>query len=247
MSTAKTRKCSHRALRVAVHSPARACGTSPVKASLHHTAPRQQYKAFLRLGQLHDLQINAVAPRRFGRRLTHLILVRPCQLDRVARGSLHCFAQLVHLRALLFVGWLNMHRQQVVQRVHGHVNLAAALAFVAVIACAWATLASRLQRSPGHHHGAGLALAPLGYADDGAKILNNPHPATGGSADGPPPRAPREADHIGQHPPGRSRAHQPAQGVEDFAQIVLALGRVLVHQGQVGAMKLHSSSLTSVG
>lgn len=37
-----------------------------------------------------------------------------------------------------------------------------------------------------------------------------------------------------QATPGSPRAHQPTQGVEDFPQIVLALGLALVHQGQVG-------------
>ena len=82
---------------------------------------------------------------------------------------------------------------------------------------------------------AGLALAPLCYANDGAQVRHHRLEATRIK---PTPallvdRLPRRQI-VGQHPPGRSRAHQPTQGVEDLTQIVLALRRLRVHQGQVG-------------
>jgi hypothetical protein len=114
------------------------------------------------------------------------------------------------------------------------VHLAATLALVAVIAGTWAALATRLQCAPIHHHSAGLALAPLGHANDGAQVRHHRleaarvQPAPALLVD----RLPRRQI-VGQHTPGRSCAYQPAQGVEDFAQIVLALRCVLVHQGEV--------------
>ena len=38
---------------------------------------------------------------------------------------------------------------------------------------------------------------------------------------------------VRQHPPFRPCAHDPAQGVEDLAQVVVAPGSVEAHQGQV--------------
>ena len=43
---------------------------------------------------------------------------------------------------------------------------------------------------------------------------------------------------MGQHAPVRSSARQPAQRVDHLAQAVLALGRVLINQGQVGRDKV---------
>src|SRR6266487_959727 len=40
------------------------------------------------------------------------------------------------------------------------------------------------------------------------------------------------------HPPLRSGAHNPAQPIEHFAQIVLSLGCIFLHQDQVGSYKV---------
>lgn len=73
----------------------------------------------------------------------------------------------------------DMHHQQVAQRVHGHVDFAAALALIAVVARTRAALAARLQRAPIHHYGAGLTLAILRYANDGAQVRDHRLEATG--------------------------------------------------------------------
>ena len=181
------------------------------------------------------LQINPIVLRRLGCSITRVALVSPSQLHRVARGLLHVFAQELHLRALLFVCRRDMHRQQVAQGVHSHMDLAATLAFVAVVACAWTALAARLQCAPIHHHGTGLALASLRHPNDGAQVRHHRletariQPAPTLLVDRFPGR-----QIIGQHPPRCSCANQPTQSIEDLAQIMLALGSVLVHQGQVG-------------
>lgn len=123
--------------------------------------------------------------------LTHVALLSsPSQLHCAACGLLHVFAQALHLHTLLFVRRSNVHRQQVTQRVHGHVHLTAALAFVAVVACTWITLSARLQCAAVHNDSAGLALTFLFHTDDGAQVL----------------RYRLEAARV-----------QPAQGFEDFA------------------------------
>lgn len=49
------------------------------------------------------------------------------------------------------------------------------------------------------------------------------------------------------HPPGRPGSDQPAQAIEHFAQFMVSLRGIFAHQGQIGATKAHSSSLTSLG
>lgn len=78
--------------------PAEPC--QPAEASLHHPAPGQQHEALLHLGQLHDLQVDAVVPSGRRRRFARVALIRPGQLHRVARGLLHVLAQPLHCMQL---------------------------------------------------------------------------------------------------------------------------------------------------
>lgn len=48
---------------------------------------------------------------------------------------------------LLFIGWRNVHGQQIAQRIDCHVHLAAPFAFVAVVTSTWTAFARRLQRA----------------------------------------------------------------------------------------------------
>jgi len=59
--------------------------------------------------------------------LTGVALVRPCQLDRVARGLLRRRAEMLDLGTLLFVGRRDVYRQQMAGRVDSHVQLASSL------------------------------------------------------------------------------------------------------------------------
>lgn len=155
-----------------------------------------------------------------------------------SRPSLASMARLVGIwcviSAFASLVWRHMHCRQMARRVHCHMNLAATLAFVAVMARTRATLAAGLQCSPIHHHGAGLALASLCNTDDGAQVRRHCLEAAGIE---PAPallvdRLSRRQV-IGQQPPWCTCPNQPAQSIEDFAQIMLKLWGVQVHQGEV--------------
>ena len=81
--------------------------------------------------------------------------------------------------------------------------------------------------------GCGIALG--GFPQQHAQIVGHRledaggQPAPGLLVDGLPRRE------VGrQQPPGRAGAHDPAQGVEDLAQVVTPLRGVFPHQRQVG-------------
>lgn len=73
------------------------------------------------------------------------------------------------LGPLLFIGWSDIHGQEMAQSIHSHMDLAAAPALAAVIARTWATLATGLQGATIHHHVAGVGCreAPFFIADVG--------------------------------------------------------------------------------
>ncbi|MGF6472769.1 hypothetical protein QFZ89_008020 [Paraburkholderia youngii] len=81
--------------------------------------------------------------------------------------------QFSNLRALLLVGRRHMHREQLSQRVHRHMYLAAFLAFVSVVACACAAFAGRLQRTAIEDDRAGLTTAVLGDPEDRTQIAHH--------------------------------------------------------------------------
>lgn len=97
-------------------------------------------------------------------------LVAQRQFYFVIRGLLHLLAECPHVGPSLLVGWRHMHCKQIAQSAHRHMNLAAMLAFVIVIASMQATLAVRQKCSPIHHHGTGLPLTSLRSTDDGAQV-----------------------------------------------------------------------------
>ena len=78
--------------------------------------------------------------------------------------------------------------------------------------------------APIRHYGTGLALALLRNTDDGAQVRCHGLEAT--RIQSVPAllvdRLPRRQV-IGQQPPKRTCSNQPAQSIEDLAQIVLAL------------------------
>jgi hypothetical protein len=153
----------------------------------------------------------------------------------MARGRLHGLAQLAHLGSLLLVSRCHVYGQQVTECVDGHVHLAASLALVAVVATARAALAARLQGTAVQDHRTGLALPARGKANHRAQVHDHGleaariEPAAALLVDRLPGR-----EVVRQQSPRRTRPYDPAQGVENLPQAVLALRRVLGHQGKVG-------------
>src|SRR5690554_1438653 len=118
------------------------------------------------------------------------------------------------------------------QGINGHVDLAALLALIAVIAGAWPALARGWQRAPIEDDSTGLSVPALSLTQACSKVVHDRleaagrKPTLGLLIDGLPGR-----QVMRQQPPGCTRPYQPAQTIEDLTQIVLALGCIRLHQG----------------
>jgi hypothetical protein len=136
--------------------------------------------------------------------------------------------------ALLGAGRGHAQREQVAQRVHGQMHLAAA-ALVPVVARPRPALGARLQRPRVEERRGRRLCPPLGQAQHRAQVMDEvfeharAQPALRLLIDGGPGR-----QVVRQQAPLRAGAHDPAQAIEDLAQGVLALRGVFRHQRQVG-------------
>ena len=223
------------AFEIAAQTP-EAC--QPGKAALDDLAPGQQHKALFRLKQLDHLQLDAVCRRIAFGLLARVPGIGPGQFDRISRGLLHLLAQRIDLGSFLLIGRRYRQRNQVAQRIDRCMHFGATAPLVAVVSCAGTAFATALQCSAVQDDSAGLALAALGGANDGAHVADHRLKAARLI---PAPELlihhwPRRQI-IGQHAPGGAGPGQPTQCVEHFAQAVAPLGRVLVNQGQVGRHK----------
>ena len=121
------------------------------------------------------------------------------------------------------------------KRVHRDVGFPPIAAFMAIVARARAALRRTLDRSRIEDDGRRIIGASVGPAQERAQIMHHRFKA----ASGDPAlgllidRRPRRE--VGrQHPPLGTSAHDPAQPIENFTQIVAALRGLFDHQGQVG-------------
>jgi len=90
-----------------------------------------------------------------------------------------------------------------------------------------------LQRAPIQNRSLRLRFSPLSQAQNFAEIV---HDRLEAARREPTPGLPIDGSSRRQvmrqhHPPGLTGPHQPTQAIDDFAQIVLALGRGRLHQG----------------
>ena len=95
----------------------------PAKAALNHPASGQQHKTLFRLWQLDHLKLDAFVARGLRWLRTRVALVSKRDSHCLSRGVLHLPRELAHLRALLFIGWRVVNREQLAQRVHCHMHL----------------------------------------------------------------------------------------------------------------------------
>jgi len=89
-----------------------------------------------------------------------------------------------------------------------------------------------LQRASIQNRSLRLRFSPLSQAQTFAEIV---HDRLEAARREPTPGLPIDGSSrrqvMRQHSPGLTSPHQPTQAIDDFAQIVLALGRVRLHQG----------------
>ncbi len=79
--------------------------------------------------------------------ITGVALIDIGKLDLLAGHFLHRFGQFFDLSTLLLIGRSHVHRQQVTEGVHRHVDLRSLLAFAPVISRPRPALKGRLQGS----------------------------------------------------------------------------------------------------
>ena len=97
----------------------------PGKAALHDPSTWQQDEASLRLRQADHLQAYALALSSLGGSLTGVALIDKGQFHMLSRHFLHGCGQLAHLIAVLLIGWREMQRQEISQRIDGQMHFAA--------------------------------------------------------------------------------------------------------------------------
>ena len=112
--------------------PAEACGAG--KAAFDDPPAGEQHEAPRGLGQLHDLQFDAVRTGGHGRLLAGVALIDEGDLDARAGGRLHGLGQPGDLSAIIGISGCDMQRQEVAEGIHRHVQLRTLLALGSVVA-----------------------------------------------------------------------------------------------------------------
>ena len=116
---------------------------------------------------------------------------------------------------------------------------------VGVVARSGSALWTGAQRPAVEDGGAGFRASFLCLTQQDAQVSGDRLEAAACAAPATAGRQRGEMD--GQKPPASASTDQPAQCVEDLAQVVVALGSGSGHEGGEGSTKAHSSSETSVG
>ena len=153
----------------------------------------------------------------------------------LASGLLDRLRQDTDLGPILFVGRRDMQGQEVSKGIDCQVELRSFLPLVPVVAGARPALGGALQGLTVEDGCRGLGVASLGQSQQEAQVLDN-----GREAAGLEPGLGRLVDRlpagevVGQHPPRRPGADEPAQGIEDLVQVVVPLRGVGGHQGEIG-------------
>ena len=113
------------------------------------------------------------------------------------------------------------------------------LPLVPVVAGAAAALGGRLQRAAVEDRGRRLGLPPGGEAEDGPQVVDDGLEAAGGQPAAGLLVDRRPGREVGREvTPGGAGADEPAQGVEDVAEVMLTLAGVLGQQAEVGQDEL---------
>ena len=122
--------------------------------------------------------------------------------------------------------------------IDGDMRFAPLAAFVPVVPRPGAALRRRLDGAAVEDDGPRVGHPPVRFPQQHAQIVR--HRREDASRQPPPcllvDRLPRW-EVGGQQAPRGSSTHDPAQGVEDLAQVMAALGGIFAHQGQIGDHK----------
>lgn len=206
----------------------------PGKSPFDHPTPGQQHKAALGFGELDHLQCDAVHLGGRRRLFPRIALIDIGQFNLPVRDFLHRLGQLPNLIPILGIGRGDVQRQQVSQGIDGHMDFRAALALGPVVARPRATGGRRLQCPAIHNRCRRIGCPAHLQAQKHPQIMHHRfetarlNPASRPLIDDFPRR-----QIMGKPSPRGTRAHQPAQRIEDFPKVVPALPGIERQQGQI--------------
>ena len=204
------------------------------KDYFHHPAPWQEHEAALGLGQLDDLQSDAVGHGVLGRGVARVPLIHKRHLHGGTGCLLHRRRQRGNLGAVLVIGRGDVQRQQMAEGIDRQMHLAALAPLGSVIPGPCSALRGRLQRLAVKDRRGGLGSTAFGHAQHHPHVMHQRREAPGRQ-----PAVGLLVDHrprrqvVRHRPPLHPRPHDVPQPVEHFAQRILPLGCGLGHQGQV--------------
>ena len=138
-----------------------------------HPAPGQQHEAAFGDREFDHLQFDAAGGGSLGGGLTRVTLIDVSEFDALSSGCLHLGGQFTDLRAFLPISRGEGHGKQVAQRVYRDMDLAAFLAFVAVVICSPTALRTALHRAPIEDRSGGFFGAFLEQAHYGMQIVRH--------------------------------------------------------------------------
>ncbi len=105
----------------------------PGETALHDPSAGQQHEATFGLRQRDDFQAHPMGLGRLGRHIAGGARIDVGQFHPAPGDFLDRFGQLAHLRPVLVISWGHMQGQQIAQRIHCGMDLAAFAAFGSII------------------------------------------------------------------------------------------------------------------
>src|SRR6266496_544684 len=230
-----------------------ACQTAkprcPCEATLNDPTSGQEHKAAFGLWQLDHFQAHPMGFGHLRWLIARIPLIDERQLHAASSRFLDGLGQFADLSPILFICWGDMQRQQISQRVDCCMHFTAFASFGPVVARSLPAFWARLQRATVKNRGRRLLISSCCQPEHGSQIVDDGFknaclkPALCLLVDSGP-----WWQIMRHHAPLRSCSHDPTQSIEDFPQVVLALGSVLGHQGQIWGDKgpLFISDITGV-
>jgi hypothetical protein len=112
------------------------------------------------LGSLDHFELDAVFSGILFCVISRVALIYNCQLYGAVRDFLDPLGEPINLSPFLLIGWSEQQSQKLADGIDSHVNLAAKLFLVAIIACTGAALTGGLKRFAIKDH---TALGPFSF------------------------------------------------------------------------------------
>ena len=208
----------------------------PGKGTFDHPSTRQEHESAFSFFEFYHNQSDPIGCCRCRRFLSRIPLVDKGHLDMFAGHLLNICSKIGHLGSLLFIGRSDFQGEKISKCVNRRMNFRPLLALVAVVTSAMSALRGRLNGASIENHRRRAAVFIGHQSQDFAQVMR--HCLKAASLDPSLSllldRVPR-SQIIGNHTPRTTRSHHVAQSVKDRTHRVIALWRILLHQGEIGS------------